>query len=514
YDAKNQLISTEQGGATTTYGYNADGIRTSKSEGGVTTAFIVDENRDYAQILIEDNGTGTVSYTYGDDLISQTRGGATSYYHYDGLGSTRSLTDSLGNLTDTYDYGAFGEILNQTGSTENDYRFAGEQFDSTLDQYYLRARYYDPSQGRFTQQDTWMGNNYDPVTLHKYLYAHADPGNMVDPTGNFSMGSMMSAINVMGTLSTIATTTYDVFQIATGEEELTAKKLGSAILFNMMGAKAGKVLGLFNKRFADKFRAACGRNSFSSGTLVHTEDGLRSIEEISIGDWVWATDAETGEHELKTVTHLIQGDREYELFKIAFEKGEVITATADHSFFAENQWINAQDLKVGNKASIFSDAEPSIIVGIEKEVKEEKVFNLTVDGLHAFHVGKAGYLVHNTNIFCSRNITAVFPKVHISGLVRNKPISQLTNNQMQNAFKKSGYKLGGPGFDQGHTIKRFRQRASEAGFGSLGEIAAIINRGAKYDAGNGEVAFSYRGMELIVDPVAMEIKTLKHARRR
>jgi hypothetical protein len=246
-----------------------------------------------------------------------------------------------------------------------------------------------------------MGNNSDPITLHKYLYANADPGNMVDPSGNFSMGSMMSAINVMGTLSTIATTTYDVFQIATGEEELTAKKIGSAILFNMIGAKAGKVLGLFNKRFVDKFRAACGRNSFSSGTLVHGENGLRPIEEISIGDLVWATDPETDESGLKAVTHLIQGDQEYELFKMAFENGEVITATADHPFFSEGQWVNAQNLKVGNSVLVLGNVEPVIISSIQKEVKQEEVFNLTVDGLHTFHIGEAGYLVHNQNQNCS-----------------------------------------------------------------------------------------------------------------
>jgi hypothetical protein len=93
-----------------------------------------------------------------------------------------------------------------------------------------------------------MGNNHDPVTLHKYLYANADPGNMVDPSGNFSMGSMMSAINVMGRLSTIATTTYDVFQLATGEGEVTAKQVGAHVIAGLLGRGAGKVIGLFGKK--------------------------------------------------------------------------------------------------------------------------------------------------------------------------------------------------------------------------------------------------------------------------
>ena len=52
--------------------------------------------------------------------------------------------------------------------------------------------------------DTWMGDNHDPVTLHKYLYGNADPVTYTDPTGNFSIGGMMSSINVTGTLSRTA----------------------------------------------------------------------------------------------------------------------------------------------------------------------------------------------------------------------------------------------------------------------------------------------------------------------
>jgi hypothetical protein len=349
-----------------------------------------------------------------------------------------------------------------------------------------------------------MGNNQDPITLHKYLYANADPGNMVDPSGRFSLGSVMSAVNSISTLTTVAQTTYNVFQIATGEEEVTAKKLGSAILFNMIGAKAGKVLGLFNKAFAKEFKAVCGRNSFSPGTLVHAEDGLRPIEEISIGDLVWATNPETSEQELKTVTHLIQGDREYELFLITFENGEVITVTADHSFFSEDQWINAQVLKVGNRVSVFSDSESSIIVSIEKEVKEEKVFNLTVDGLHTFYVGEAGYLVHNTNIFCSKNITAVFPRLEFRGLVKGRRLKDLTGNEISNAFSQTGYR------PSSHAIMRIKhKRTGDLGFKTLDDIAKVINKGTKFDSRDGTVGFRYKGLEAIINPKSMIIITIK-----
>ena len=144
--------------------------------------------------------------------MSQSRGIADRFYHYDGLGSTRALSDGVGAFTDTYDYEAFGEVLNQTGQTENSYLFTGEQFDSSLNQYYLRARYYDQGVGRFTQMDTWQGNNFDPVTLHKYLYANADPVRYSDPTGqNASINSLaVLGLAVLGTASV-----YSSYQLLT-----------------------------------------------------------------------------------------------------------------------------------------------------------------------------------------------------------------------------------------------------------------------------------------------------------
>lgn len=191
YNSKNQLIEMENSAGTTQYAYNISGIRTQAGD----TQFIVDSNRSYAQVLIEERAAGDVIYSYGDDLISQTRSGETHFYHYDGLGSTRALSDELGVVSDTYDYQAFGEILNQTGATENSYLYTGEQFDSGLDQYYLRARYYDQGVGRFTQMDTWMGRNSDPVTLHKYLYANVDPANGIDPSGNMTLAGLSAGMN-------------------------------------------------------------------------------------------------------------------------------------------------------------------------------------------------------------------------------------------------------------------------------------------------------------------------------
>jgi RHS repeat-associated protein len=86
-------------------------------------------------------------------------------------------------VTDSYDYDAFGNEVNHTGTTPNNYLYRGEQYDPDLGLYYLRARYYNPLTGRFMSRDPWSGYKFDPKTLHKYLYAADDPINLSDPTG-------------------------------------------------------------------------------------------------------------------------------------------------------------------------------------------------------------------------------------------------------------------------------------------------------------------------------------------
>ena len=116
-----------------------------------------------------------VSYVHGLDLISQNRPAETgkSFYHVDGLGSTRALTNASGLVTDRYIYDAFGRTIGQVGSTGNVYLFAGEQRDLATGLDYLRARWMSPSVGRFYGMDPFEGVLRDPVTLHRFTYIAA-----------------------------------------------------------------------------------------------------------------------------------------------------------------------------------------------------------------------------------------------------------------------------------------------------------------------------------------------------
>lgn len=66
--------------------------------------------------------------------------------------------------------------------------------------YYLRARYMNPSTGRFATMDSYEGNSSDPQSLHKYLYANAGPVNRIDPTGHMSTEAII-AVAVVAVLA-------------------------------------------------------------------------------------------------------------------------------------------------------------------------------------------------------------------------------------------------------------------------------------------------------------------------
>ena len=110
------------------------------------------------------------------------------------------LADEIGTISDTYTYDAFGNLIDTTGSTENSFLYAGEQFDFNTGFYYLRARYMNPNTGTFITMDPYQGSLFDPVSLHKYLYANANPIMYSDPTGYYSLGEMSIAMNIQTAL--------------------------------------------------------------------------------------------------------------------------------------------------------------------------------------------------------------------------------------------------------------------------------------------------------------------------
>ena len=175
YDSENRLTSI----GSYTYTYNPFGSRVRKEGPGVDVTYVYDGDQ-----VIEERDSGSVviaTYVYGpgiDECIRMDRGGQTYYYHYDRLGSVVNLSNSSGDLVETYQYDAWGNA-DTYGAVDNPYFFTGRRYDPETGNYYYRARYYKPSIGRFLQTDP-LGYIDGP---NPYTYVTNNPVNFIDPFG-------------------------------------------------------------------------------------------------------------------------------------------------------------------------------------------------------------------------------------------------------------------------------------------------------------------------------------------
>ena len=158
-----------QGTNTTTTNYLYDGdstIETVDASGNMLSRFAEDQNL--------------------DEPLAESTAGATSFYEQDGVGSVTSLTNSAGALAQTYTYDSFGKVTNSTGTLANPFRYTGRDFDSETGLYYYRARYYDPTTGRFLSEDpNDQGSLYDNPNLYEYV--ENNPTNWTDPLGLYTL---------------------------------------------------------------------------------------------------------------------------------------------------------------------------------------------------------------------------------------------------------------------------------------------------------------------------------------
>ena len=219
YDLRNRMTSSSvtlnpglanQSVTTTTYGYDPGGLRTGKvvnANGTITsTTYVEDTNNPtgYAQVVEEQNTTThaiNVAYDIGQEVTGQMDVGGVIFLLADGHGSTRLMLKTDGSLLKDVnlkvmrdDYDAFGNAASFDPTTSRtSFLYTGQQFDGGIQQYYLRARYYDPSNGRFESFDSYRGNSTDPQSFHKYVFTADNPINLYDPSGHFTLNEVAVA---------------------------------------------------------------------------------------------------------------------------------------------------------------------------------------------------------------------------------------------------------------------------------------------------------------------------------
>ncbi len=236
YDASGNRISTTAGGVITTYAYDANNRLLSETVGDTATAYTYDANgntltagdKTYTyntrgQQTGFADATAAASYAYNPSGLRnvKTVGGSTKYFVYNGMNIVYEYTESVADgvayfyglnrthnsegeiylynahgdvmqlvknnaVVASYTYDAFGNLTSQIGESDNPFLYCGEYYDAETQTYYLRARYYNPANGRFTQQDAWAYMDAsDPLSLNLYAYCGNNPIMYVDPSGNF-----------------------------------------------------------------------------------------------------------------------------------------------------------------------------------------------------------------------------------------------------------------------------------------------------------------------------------------
>ncbi len=190
YNALNQLTKTLTKNYKVSFTYDAEGLRTSKTVNGEKTVFVWDGD----QLVMELSGSGKVQKRYirgndrgyGSNLVYADKGTGTEkqYYVTDPHGNVVQLTDASGAVIRTYEYDSFGNEIKPDGKDDNPFRYCGEYYDKETEEIYLRARYYQPEQGRFLTRDTYTGEADEPESLHLYTYCENDGVNAWDPSGH------------------------------------------------------------------------------------------------------------------------------------------------------------------------------------------------------------------------------------------------------------------------------------------------------------------------------------------
>ncbi len=509
YDAENRLVTaTVSSGNSVTiesYTYDYEGNRVSKQVNEEAKVYYLNDTFDeLTQVVLELKKSGDGSYgvekyyTRGTELISvdicddnaslvsgMENVSVKKQYIMDGHGSVTALAESrvsedgavVSGITDTYMYDAYGNLLKQTGTTENDYLYTGEQYNALTGLYYLRARYMNPETGTFTSMDTYAGTLDNPVSLHKYLYANANPVMYTDPSGYFSLAETSVAQGIQSTINSVivpyfnvkkimswanlAVTMYDVAQqvrlIFAGEANIfglalaIAKGMITQALLNcaltaVLGEAATTVLKIIGiTQNADSFIEAVKSGDperiiveslrlavsvyalksqcFTGDTLVSTADGDRRIDEIEAGDYVWSYDTECDKKVLAKVTNVSVTETDV-LVHVITSEGDDIRTTMFHPFYVKStveengsryngEWKAASNLIAGDELL----TEDGRVIYVEEVRIERLAKNIKVYNLEIgdlhTYFVTGGVLVHNG---CKKDIKQVNDAAREAGI--------------------------------------------------------------------------------------------------
>ncbi|MCI6951748.1 MAG: hypothetical protein MR740_06160 [Clostridium sp.] len=331
------------------------------------------------------------------------------------ISCTGSLASTLGNL--------------------NPFRYRGYGYDEETGWYYLSSRYYNPEVGRYLSADTLSSTGQGVLGYNMYAYCLNNPTTNYDPSGSLSFSNLLSGAKLLSVgLTAVAvgltvltcgaaapvmvavaavTVTTGAVTVANGlaevQEGLTASSEGAQDGTNFMrdGLMQGNKEAYECQRdviatvaevgtfICTAYTGLKGGVCFVAGTLVLTETGQAPIETIAEGEYVYATDPETGESGYKQVVQTYVNETN-ELVHVKTD-GDEIVCTREHPFYVPVRgWTAACDLRAGD-ILVRSNGEYVVVEAIEHELLESPitVYNFEVEDFHTYYVGDTSVLVHN-----------------------------------------------------------------------------------------------------------------------
>lgn len=384
--------------------------------------FVYDESGKPFALKYSTNGTSFQTYYY----VLNLQGDVVKLIHYIPGFEYESVA--------TYEYDAWGNIVSSSGRLAeiNPLRYRGYYYDNETGFYYLQSRYYDPANRRFINADTYSSTDPgDAIGCNMFAYCGNNPVMRNDYSGDAwwhwvvatvavvglavasvvtcggaAAAAMTATALISGTCTTVPAAATIITGAALGagvayagsvvsaassvkSTEEFAEYGKSALISTVAGAVVGAVAGAIN----------AATSCFVAGTPVMTEDGDKPIEDVTVGDYVWAWDEATGTTELKQVVETYVNETS-ELTHI-FVNGEEIVATPTHPFYCPVKgWTDAAHLRAGD-ILVLVNGEYVVVEKIQHELLENpvKVYNFQVQDYHTYYVAESGVLVHNT---CNR----------------------------------------------------------------------------------------------------------------
>jgi RHS repeat-associated protein len=234
YNLENRMerVTTLGGVEIVKYGYDPTGRRSVKAlTGGAKTLFLHAGQTEIADI---DGATSAVLRRYIPGsapgqwvaFVDEQAAGAIKYVHQNRLGSVVALSSATGSVavSDKFSYDAYGKSAAPVGGFP--FRYTGQRLDPETGLYYLRARYYDPGNGRFLQND--------PVGvdggLNLYAYVGNNPLNLIDPSGHGAEGACLATPLLQRLVGDCRDQVPIIVGVPTRAEKAKAKAKGAAML--------------------------------------------------------------------------------------------------------------------------------------------------------------------------------------------------------------------------------------------------------------------------------------------